>query len=43
VSAFDPAVFAGVSATLIVASFLATVVPAKRAIEVDPAVALRND
>jgi predicted permease len=42
VSAFDPAVFVAVSATLIVASFLATVVPAKRAIAVDPAGALRD-
>jgi predicted permease len=43
VSAFDPVVFVGVPATLIAASVLATVVPARRAIAVDPAVALRND
>ncbi|MEP6491310.1 MAG: ABC transporter permease [bacterium] len=43
VSAFDPAVFVGVSAALTGAAMIASFIPAMRAVRVDPLVALRND
>jgi ABC-type antimicrobial peptide transport system permease subunit len=43
VSAFDPAVFAGVSVALAGAAFAASVVPAIRALRVDPLIALRHE
>lgn len=43
VSAFDPVVFGGVTASLIGAAVLASLIPARRATRVDPLVALRND
>jgi len=43
VSAFDPAVFGGVSVALAGAAILASLVPALRAMRVDPLVALRRD
>jgi predicted permease len=42
VSPFDPFTFAVVAATLIAVSFFASYLPARRAMRVDPAVALRN-
>ena len=43
VSAFDPVVFGGVTAALVGAAVIATLIPARRALRVDPLVALRND
>jgi putative ABC transport system permease protein len=43
VSAYDPTIFAGVSAALVAAALAASLVPAGRAVKVDPLVALRND
>ena len=39
----DPLVLAGVVATLLLSTLAATVIPARRAISVEPAVALRTD
>jgi ABC-type antimicrobial peptide transport system permease subunit len=41
VDALDASVFAGVSAALALVSVLAAAIPARRAVRVDPAVALR--
>ena len=43
VKAFDPFTFFIVPAALLVVSLFASVVPAKRALKVDPAIALRNE
>ena len=43
VRAFDPFTFFIVPAALLVVSLFASVVPAKRALKVDPAIALRNE
>jgi putative ABC transport system permease protein len=43
VSAFDPAIFIGVTASLLLAALLASVIPALRASRVNPIVALKNE
>jgi predicted permease len=43
VSAFDPIVFSGVTLALVGAVIAASLLPARRATQVDPLVALRND
>jgi len=43
VSPTDPSVFLGVVALLFVVLFLATYIPARRAVSVDPMVALRHE
>ena len=43
VSAYDPLIFGGVTASLAAAALLTTFIPARRAVRVDPLVALRND
>ena len=42
-SAFDPVVFAGTAILLALAGVVATYVPARRAAQVDPMSALRQD
>lgn len=42
-SAFDPVVYAGVAATLLIVALVAALVPALRASRVDPSTALRSD
>jgi ABC-type antimicrobial peptide transport system permease subunit len=43
VSPFDPIAFGGVAAILLLTACAATVIPARRALNVDPAVTLRED
>jgi ABC-type antimicrobial peptide transport system permease subunit len=43
VSAFDPVVCTGVTASLLGAAIVASLIPARRATRVNPLVALRND
>jgi predicted permease len=43
VSAIDPAIFAGVAVVLALIAMLACYIPARRAAEVDPTIALRHD
>lgn len=43
VGTVDPAIFIGITAGMTVVALLATVIPARRAVRVDPLIALRND
>jgi ABC-type antimicrobial peptide transport system permease subunit len=43
VSAFDPATFVGMATVIILVSLLASYLPAKRALKVDPAEACRHE
>ena len=43
VGSFDPLTIAGTAAALIVAGLLASYLPARRAVRVDPAITLRSD
>jgi putative ABC transport system permease protein len=43
VSAFDPVIFGGVTASLLLAALVASVIPAFRASRVNPIVALKNE
>ena len=43
VTATDPATFLGISVTLVAAATLATYIPARRAMHIDPIVALRYE
>lgn len=43
VNASEPLVYFGVPLILLIAAFVATLVPARRALSVDPAISLRSD
>jgi putative ABC transport system permease protein len=43
VKPYDPLTFIGVAVTLVVVAFLASYIPARRAMRIDPVIALRYE